>query len=158
MNQYFLFPEFAAEPFQKKKQNDYTQVGQVGEAYVLFRLRSFGYKVYSVSEGLPYDLIADVNNVLIRVQVKTTQQANCGRLKFIGWRGRYAKTGSHGASKEKYKDNECDVFAYFAMSLEKAFFKKSEGDMCAEFSASYFADSDELETFESAIEPILEQR
>ena len=47
-------------------------VGTAGEHLVCADLISHGYFAFLTSAGLPYDVIADVDGILLRIQVKST--------------------------------------------------------------------------------------
>lgn len=51
-------------------------VGRAGEYLVAAQLLSMGFDVSMAEQGMPYDLIADVNGRLLRVQVKSTRKAS----------------------------------------------------------------------------------
>ena len=51
------------------------EIGTAGEHLVCADLILRGHRAYMVSAGLPYDVVIDCGNVLIRVAVKSTQKA-----------------------------------------------------------------------------------
>ncbi|OPZ79386.1 MAG: hypothetical protein BWY78_00060 [Alphaproteobacteria bacterium ADurb.Bin438] len=92
------------------------QIGKAGEHLVCFDLIKKGFLVSIASETLPYDLLLDTGNKIIKVQVKTTE---CPK-KTNQWRGRseayvfnIKRKGANGA--KKYLDNEVDLFALVSL-------------------------------------------
>jgi PD-(D/E)XK nuclease superfamily protein len=51
---------------------DDLELGKAGEHLVCADLILKGYKAYLSDQGLPYDVVCDIGNRLIRIQVKTT--------------------------------------------------------------------------------------
>lgn len=51
------------------------QIGKAGEYFVCADLISNGYIAFPSEQGLPYDVILDIDSKLYKVQVKTTQFA-----------------------------------------------------------------------------------
>jgi len=53
---------------------DDLQVGVAGEHLVCADLIMKGYNAYLSDQGLPYDVVADINGKLYKIQVKTTSK------------------------------------------------------------------------------------
>ncbi len=50
------------------------QLGKAGEHLVCFDLISQGFSAFLADQGLPYDVLLDLNGVIKRIQVKTCSQ------------------------------------------------------------------------------------
>lgn len=50
------------------------RIGRAGQHLVMFDLLSKGFCCCQTEEGMPYDIVVDVNGLMIRLQVKTTTQ------------------------------------------------------------------------------------
>ena len=53
--------------------NSDLMIGVAGEHLVCFDLITRGFTCFMTEQGLPYDVIADINGKLVKVQVKTTR-------------------------------------------------------------------------------------
>jgi len=53
--------------------NNDLMIGVAGEHLVCFDLITKGFTAFMTEQGLPYDLIADINGKLTKIQVKTTR-------------------------------------------------------------------------------------
>ena len=62
------------------------QLGKAGEHLVCFDLISQGHNAFLADQGLPYDVLVDMNGIIKRIQVKTCSMAN-----------------DHGKSKNVYR-------------------------------------------------------
>ena len=91
---------------QKGKSND---VGNVSESRILAAFVDAGFLVsIPFGNGTPYDLIVDVDNRLLKVQVKTGRLRN-GCVLFSAQR----INGHHGTRRFKYTDDEFDLFGVY---------------------------------------------
>jgi hypothetical protein len=104
------------------------QIGKAGEYLVCADLILKGYVAYPSEQGLPYDVVADLDDRLIKIQVKTTRS-----VRPIPQRKKYTpaylfhitRCGKHG--KKKYSDKDFDVMALVALDTRKiAYIKMSE--------------------------------
>lgn len=79
-----------------------------------------GYDCFHAAQGMPYDLVADIDGRLLRVQVKTTRQPeilsqrNVNRVAYRFWVGRCGKGG-----KSTYAENDVDLFALVALDTKQ---------------------------------------
>lgn len=92
------------------------QVGKAGEYLVCADLIMQGYIAYLSEQGLRYDIVADINGRLIRIQVKTTikYKAIPQRKEYIpSYLFNVRRCGKGG--RKKYKKNEVDLFAFVAL-------------------------------------------
>jgi hypothetical protein len=100
------------------------QIGKAGEHLVCCDLISRGYNAFLADQGLPYDVVMDYNNILYRIQVKTTTvfQRNKGKedvLRFTMRNGKFARN--------KLKLNHTDFFAFvYLPAKEIAYINSNE--------------------------------
>lgn len=88
------------------------QIGKAGEYLVCADLILKGFVAFISEQGLPYDVLLDTGNKLLKVQVKTTQaplsipqRANI----YKAYKFSIKRAGKNG--KTRYNDNEIDLFA-----------------------------------------------
>ena len=95
--------------------------GKAGEHIVVARLILMGYDAFIAGEGLPYDVVVNIDNSLKKIQVKTTKQPRT-----VGEDSIYVFGLLRGKGNKKgYKDSDVDYFAFVALdTLEVAFMKK----------------------------------
>lgn len=97
------------------------QIGKAGEYLVCADLIINGYVAYPSEQGLPYDVVLDVNGKLLRVQVKTTQKyKNIPQRKtdipvYIFNIGRNGRNNKH----KTYKQNTVDLFALVSLDTRR---------------------------------------
>jgi hypothetical protein len=94
-----------------------AQVGAAGVHLVCADLLLQGCRVSVAAESLPYDIIADRNNKLMRVQVKTTasEAKDFSRAKGVfQFSLRHAK-----GSRKIYDSGDVDVFAFVFLKLQR---------------------------------------
>lgn len=117
-----LFKDLPEHDTPKYEPNDYTKIGQIGEAYCLYRIRHIGHYASPMAEGFPFDIMMQANGKILRVQVKTTQCAKDGYFTFLTHKGRYAKNPDRGQCKSAYNEQDYDVAALVALSVERVHF------------------------------------
>jgi len=98
-------------------------IGRAGQYLVLADLLLKNIQAYDTAEGASYDVVADDNGKLIRIQVKTTQKIrvirdNANPIYFFHIK-RSGKTGA-----KFYNQNDFDVFALVALDIKKVFYLK----------------------------------
>jgi len=94
------------------------QIGKAGEYFVCVDLIMQGYTAFLSEQGLRYDVVADIDGRLFRIQVKTTKT-----FKAVPQRKAYTpsylfnvrKCGKGG--RDSYKDMDIDIVAF--VSLEE---------------------------------------
>ncbi len=92
-------------------------IGRAGEYLVLADLLINGVQAYDTGQGVGYDIVADVNGKLIRIQVKTTQ-----KIRKITQRANpiyffhIKRTGKNGNKFYEQKDFDC--FALVQKEIE----------------------------------------
>jgi hypothetical protein len=96
------------------------EIGSLTEVIVMTALMKAGYKI-SVPWGdnSPYDLIADKNNKLMRIQCKTGKIRN-GSIEFSTSRVSYCAE-SKKPVRQKYEEDSFDAFAVFCEETESAY-------------------------------------
>lgn len=96
-------------------------IGRAGEYIVLADLLMNGVQAYDTAQGVSYDIVADINNKLIRIQVKTTQKMRVIKDKsnpiYFFHIKRAGKGGNHF-----YKKIDFDCFALVALDRKEVFY------------------------------------
>ena len=104
------------------------QAGTAGEYLVCADLILKGYNAYLSSQGLPYDILADVDGELIKIQVKTTRKERAipQRKKYTPAYLFYIKRCGKKGVKE-YGENDFDVMALVALDIKRvAYVRKKQ--------------------------------
>jgi len=106
-----------------KKIND-LQIGKAGEYLVCADLILSGYVAFPSEQGLPFDVVLDLDGKLLKVQVKTTRESKHipqrktdvpAYVFHIGVNG-----GSKGSSRRiKYNKSDVDIFALVALDSKR---------------------------------------
>lgn len=102
------------------RQSKELQLGKAGEYMVCADLILKGFVAFPSEQGLPYDVILDVSNKILRVQVKTTEsprvipQRNKETKSYIFNIKRSGKNG-----KTRYSNEEIDLFALVCVDTRK---------------------------------------
>lgn len=96
------------------------QIGKAGEYLVCADLIIKGFVAYPSEQGLPYDVVLDTGNKLLRIQVKTTskplhmkQRAN----EYPAYLFSIKRAGKTG--KTRYTENDIDLFAMVALDTKE---------------------------------------
>ena len=85
-----------------------VSAGDIGEAMAIADFTKAGFGISKpLSNNLRYDLIVDINNILYRVQVKTTSVIKDEKMMFSTKTTNYVK-GKY--SSNAYSSNEVDMF------------------------------------------------
>lgn len=96
------------------------QIGKAGEYLVCADLILKGFIAFPSEQGLPYDVLLDTGEKLLKVQVKTTekarliQQRNKPTLAYIF---SIKRAGANG--KTRYQEKEIDLFALVCLDTMK---------------------------------------
>lgn len=88
------------------------QVGKAGEYLVCADLIIKGFIAFPSEQGLPYDILLDTGNKLLKVQVKTTEKPRIVQQRkdpIPAYIFSIKRAGSNG--KTRYNENEIDLFA-----------------------------------------------
>ncbi len=97
------------------------QIGKVGEYLVCADLILKGYIAFPSEQGLPFDIVADINGRLFKVQVKTTRgPKNIPQRKTVipAYRFSIGRNGKKGRHK-KYEIGAVDIFALVALDTKR---------------------------------------
>jgi len=104
--------------------SDELQVGKAGEYLVCFDLIMKGLVAYPSEQGLPYDIVLDTGDKLLKIQVKTTQQPKTFSPSLKRKRNlnkayvfNVKRKGKKG--KKIYTNDEIDIFALVALDTMK---------------------------------------
>lgn len=109
----------------EKKISD-LQTGKAGEYLVCADLITQGYIAFPSEQGLPFDVVAEVNKKLIKIQVKTTRgiMAVPQRKKYTpSYFFNIKRMGKGG--KKQYSENDVDIFALVALDRKIIGYLKS---------------------------------
>ena len=120
------------------------QVGKAGEYLVCFDLIMKGFICYPSEQGLPYDLLLDTGEKLLKVQVKTTREPRTIPQRTNDYKSYLYQIRRMGKGGRKhYQENEVDIFALVALDTRSVgYLKGSEAPMslclrCDEYKGSY---------------------
>lgn len=108
------------------QQLDKFKLGKAGEFLAGAHLLLKGFNVSQAGETLPYDLLLDTGEKILKVQVKTTDTYRITN-QWRGVSGAYVfgvKRKGHN-SKKRYEDNEVDIFALVALDVMKVGYIKN---------------------------------
>ena len=92
---------------------DMLEIGKAGEHLVCADLIMKGYKAYLTDQGLPYDVIVDINNKLYRIQVKTTLHTSLvpqRKQNYKSYLFNCRRCGRGG--RKEYSNDEVDIVAF----------------------------------------------
>jgi hypothetical protein len=102
------------------RKSEMLQIGKAGEYLVCADLILKGFISYPSEQGLPYDVLLDTGEKLLRVQVKTTEG-----LRVVPQRNKETKCyifniKRHGkGNKQRYSSQEIDLFALVCLDTMK---------------------------------------
>lgn len=88
------------------------QIGKAGEYLVCADLIMKGFIAFPSEQGLPYDVLLDTGEKLLKVQVKTTEKPRKVQQRAkdsLAYVFSIKRAGSNG--KTRYEENEIDLFA-----------------------------------------------
>lgn len=88
------------------------QVGKAGEYLVCADLIIKGFIAFPSEQGLPYDILLDTGDKLLKVQVKTTEKPRTVKQRSkdtLAYIFSIKRAGANG--KTRYSENEIDLFA-----------------------------------------------
>lgn len=103
------------------------QLGNIGEAYVLYQLTNLGIPVYlQFGDNEPADYLIIVNNKVFKIQVKTSTSVTDEYALFALTSSSLHRTGG---TKHIYSTQEVDYFICFDYVNTKLFLIKNTGNM-----------------------------
>lgn len=94
------------------------EIGKAAEHLVAADLILSGYRAFLSDQGLPYDVVVDLDGSLIRVQVKSTRAQRAVPQRVLerpGYLFNHKRTGKNGA--RLYAGNEFDIYAFVALDI-----------------------------------------
>jgi hypothetical protein len=102
-------------------------IGVAGQYLACADLLSKGLIAYPSCEGLPYDVVLDRKDIILRIQVKTCNRSRQpGANKSLGGWYSYNLVGSSGKKNShdektnyRYKSDEVDIFALVAFDIRQ---------------------------------------
>jgi DNA-binding CsgD family transcriptional regulator len=97
------------------------QIGKAGEYLVCADLITQGFVAYPSEQGLPYDLILDVGERLLKVQVKTTREPKEIPQRKTSIPAYIFHIGNNGKNnrRKKYDSNDVDLFALVSLDTKR---------------------------------------
>jgi len=111
---------------------DARTVGTIGEYITCIDLLAYGYVAYPAGEYLPYDIVLDLKNTLLKVQVKTTKTAV--NIKTSSGTFPYYRFGVKCGKRNKKVYDNIDIFAFVALdTMEVGYLHISELKQCLLF-------------------------
>ena len=100
--------------------SDNMQIGKAGEYLVCADLILKGFVAYPSEQGLPYDVVLDTGEKLLKIQVKTTKEPREITQRKNNTYCYVFELSRHGVlNKERYKENEVDIFALVALDTKQ---------------------------------------
>ena len=102
------------------------QIGKAGEYLVCADLILKGFIAFPSEQGLPYDVLLDTGERLLKVQVKTTSSPRAipqRSEKSFAYIFNVKRAGKNG--KTRYSDNEIDLFALVCLDTMKVGYIKN---------------------------------
>lgn len=95
------------------------QIGKSGEHFACFDLIRQGFNAFLSDQGLPYDIIVDIEGVPKRLQVKTTQKLVTYERSKAVYRFGLCR-GKHSRSRYVLANGGVDGFVFVALDIMKA--------------------------------------
>ena len=99
--------------------SDDLEVGKAAEHLVCADLITSGYRAFLSDQGLPYDILVDIDGTLLRVQVKSTRKPrnHDPRTRTTpGYLFQLRRAGKGG--RRRYPDNAFDLYALVALDRQ----------------------------------------
>jgi len=103
-------------------------IGVAGEHLVCFDLITKGFTAFMTEQGLPYDIIADINGRLTKIQVKTTRDHRPiaqRKNHYPAYTFNIRKCGKGGRSS--YHENDVDIFALVCVETKQVGYVNAKG-------------------------------
>ena len=102
------------------------QIGKAGEYLVCADLIMKGFIAFPSEQGLPYDVLLDTGEKLLKVQVKTTEKPRTVLQRNVDTKAyifNVKRAGNKG--KTRYSENEIDLFALVCLDTMKIGYVKN---------------------------------
>lgn len=94
------------------------ELGKAAEHLVAADLILSGYRAFLSDQGLPYDVVVDLDGRLVRLQVKATRMQRSvpqRTLERPGYLFNHKRSGKNGS--RSYSGTEFDIFAFVALDI-----------------------------------------
>jgi hypothetical protein len=116
-----LAPELRAAnaPITRNLTSDDLELGKAAEHLVCADLIMRGYRAFLSDQGLPYDIVVDVDGSFVRIQVKATRKPknpSPSRRLSPGYFFHLRRAGKGG--RRRYPQNAFDLYALVAMDRQ----------------------------------------
>lgn len=97
------------------------QIGKAGEYLVCADLILNGFIAFPSEQGLPFDVVLNINGRLLKVQVKTTRAAKSIPQRKTDIPAYIFHIGNNGKQnrRKRYGSNEVDIFALVALDTKR---------------------------------------
>jgi hypothetical protein len=97
------------------------QIGKAGEYLVCADLILNGYIAFLSEQGLPFDIVLNINGKLLKIQVKTTRKAKHIPQRKTDIPAYIFHIGNNGKMnrRKKYDVNQVDIFALVALDTKR---------------------------------------
>lgn len=97
------------------------QIGKAGEYLVCADLILNGFIAYPSEQGLPYDVVLDIDGKLIKVQVKSTRKPKDIPQRKTSIPAYIFHIGNNGKMnrRKKYESHQVDIFALVALNTKR---------------------------------------
>ena len=96
------------------------QIGKAGEYLTCADLIMKGYVAFPSEQGLPYDVLLDVDGRLLRVQVKTCEKPRVVPQRVSASTAYIFNIKRHGKNNEaRYQSDEVDIFALVCLDTKE---------------------------------------
>lgn len=116
-----LAPELrpASYPASRNLTSDDLELGKAAEHLVCADLIMQGYRAFLSDQGLPYDIVVDVEGAFVRIQVKATRRPknpSPGTRLTVGYFFHLRRAGKGG--RRRYPPDAFDLYALVAMDRQ----------------------------------------
>jgi len=99
--------------------SDDLEVGKAAEHLVCADLIMSGYRAFLSDQGLPYDILVDVDGALLRVQVKSTRKPKNHDPRTRATPGYFFHLRRSGkGGRRRYPENAFDLYALVALDRQ----------------------------------------
>jgi hypothetical protein len=136
----------AADKKQTNRPRNDVRIGDAGEDFVMAKLKKWGFDAHRCAAGGPYDIVVDVDGLMLRVQIKTTGRVS-RQMSFSFTRGFHgSKRGVYG-----YEPTDFDISATCNLADEKVLFAPGVHKSISWPRAAFLRENAELDSWLTAI-------
>jgi hypothetical protein len=101
-------------------------IGRAGEYLAMSDLLLKGFQCFDTGQGAGYDLIAEIDGKLLRIQVKTTCKKTLRNAKPIYFY-HIKRNGKNGL--KRYKQEDFELFALVALDIKEVFYLANDSNV-----------------------------